>query len=231
MVTKEQIIQDLKKTSLYLDKVPSLSEYEKFGTHSARPILRIFGSWQKAINELFGISRKTPQQRKQIECLSCKNKTFNRKFCSQSCSTSFFNQNVNGRKTGKQRKLVACKHCGDIVQTLRRLYCNKCSKDNKIKTSKGTILYTSAIKSDLLTKDTQKYRRIRQYARIAAKKHGLLDKCFICDYSLHVECAHKKAINSFSDDTLISVINDRLNLVGLCPNHHWEFENGLIDLG
>lgn len=42
--------------------------------------------------------------------------------------------------------------------------------------------------------------------------------------------AHIKAVSEFSDDTLISEINDINNLVGLCPNHHWEYDHGLLNL-
>jgi hypothetical protein len=42
---------------------------------------------------------------------------------------------------------------------------------------------------------------------------------------LYVECCHKSSIESFNMDTLISVINDPKNLLGLCKNHHWEYDN------
>jgi predicted restriction endonuclease len=45
-----------------------------------------------------------------------------------------------------------------------------------------------------------------------------------------VEVAHIKAVSNFSEDSLISEINDISNLIGLCPNHHWEYDNGLLDI-
>jgi predicted restriction endonuclease len=54
--------------------------------------------------------------------------------------------------------------------------------------------------------------------------------CEVCGYNTHVEVCHIKSVSSFSDDTLITEINSIDNLVGLCPNHHWEFDNGKIKL-
>lgn len=51
--------------------------------------------------------------------------------------------------------------------------------------------------------------------------------CVICGYQ-HYEVAHIKAVSEFSDDTLISEINAIENLIGLCPNHHYEYDNGLL---
>ena len=35
-------------------------------------------------------------------------------------------------------------------------------------------------------------------------------------------------MSDFSDDAKISEINDIRNLIALCPNHHWEFDNGKL---
>ena len=39
--------------------------------------------------------------------------------------------------------------------------------------------------------------------------------------------AIRKAVADFDDGTLVSEIN---NLIALCPNHHWEYDNGLLEL-
>jgi len=54
--------------------------------------------------------------------------------------------------------------------------------------------------------------------------------CIICGYSKHVEVAHKKAVSDFSDDTPVSEINSIENLIALCPNHHWEYDNGILKI-
>lgn len=54
--------------------------------------------------------------------------------------------------------------------------------------------------------------------------------CIVCGYSNHIEVAHVKSVSSFDDNSLICEINDIDNLIGLCPNHHWEYDNNILDL-
>lgn len=49
-------------------------------------------------------------------------------------------------------------------------------------------------------------------------------------YTNYCEVCHIKPVNGFSDESLVSEINDINNLVALCPNHHWEFDHGLLQL-
>ena len=69
---------------------------------------------------------------------------------------------------------------------------------------------------------------IRKLADMIFKKSNRSQKCVICGYDKHIEIAHIKAVSEFSDDALVSEINDINNLVALCPNHHWEFDSGLL---
>lgn len=71
---------------------------------------------------------------------------------------------------------------------------------------------------------------IRKDAVLVVRDNNIEKKCKICDYSNHVEICHIKSVSSFSDSTLISEINSVDNLLILCPNHHWEFDNGLITI-
>ena len=50
-------------------------------------------------------------------------------------------------------------------------------------------------------------------------------ECQICGYDKHYQVAHIEPVASFSDDALILEINSIDNLVALCPNCHWEFDN------
>jgi predicted restriction endonuclease len=61
-------------------------------------------------------------------------------------------------------------------------------------------------------------------------EYNLNPKCVVCGYNLHVEVAHKKAVSEYDDHITIKEINSIENLIGLCPNHHWEYDNGLITL-
>lgn len=54
--------------------------------------------------------------------------------------------------------------------------------------------------------------------------------CQSCGYTKHTELAHKKSIASFDENALLSVVNDPENIAVLCPNCHWEFDHGLLEL-
>lgn len=77
-----------------------------------------------------------------------------------------------------------------------------------------------------------------QSARTAIRKHAnqvfLLSnrakRCEVCGYSNHFEICHIKPVASFEDQATLAEINADTNLVALCPNHHWELDNGLLNL-
>lgn len=71
---------------------------------------------------------------------------------------------------------------------------------------------------------------IQKNARKIFYAYNNSPKCAICGYDKHVEIAHIKAVSDFSDETTIREINSVSNLIGLCPNHHWEYDNGLIKI-
>lgn len=79
-----------------------------------------------------------------------------------------------------------------------------------------------------LCKNWQSARSI--IAKSARKNYQTSDKpkcCIICGYG-NYEVAHIKAVNEFEDDALIKDINFIENLIALCPNHHYEYDNGII---
>jgi hypothetical protein len=61
--------------------------------------------------------------------------------------------------------------------------------------------------------------------RDAAFRSRVLEKfgavCVICGYATHVEAAHLTPKHQLSDDRVE-------NGVPLCPNHHWELDNGVL---
>ena len=81
---------------------------------------------------------------------------------------------------------------------------------------------------DFSSFQANRYRSIRQHAKRVLNASQIPKECFCCKYNKHVECCHKKAISSFNPDTLISIVNHIDNLVWLCPNCHWEFDNGIL---
>lgn len=71
---------------------------------------------------------------------------------------------------------------------------------------------------------------IQKYAKRVFAEYGLEGKCAVCGYDKHVDIAHIKAVSEFDDNATIEEINNPNNLIGLCPNHHWEYDHGLLNL-
>lgn len=71
---------------------------------------------------------------------------------------------------------------------------------------------------------------IQRDARCTYDNSDKPKQCIVCGYNKHYEVAHIKAVSDFTDDALISEINDIDNLIALCPNHHWEYDNENLDL-
>jgi predicted restriction endonuclease len=72
-----------------------------------------------------------------------------------------------------------------------------------------------------------------QSARTSIRKHAVYvfnnsskpKVCIRCGYDKHIEVCHIKSVSEFNDETSILEINNINNLMALCPNHHWEFDN------
>jgi hypothetical protein len=137
-------------------------------------------------------------------------------YCSRSCSAK-----KNNKHFPKRTKEIKFCDCGN--QKSRGKYCCECWEKKK------NIGQSPDIKlKDMLTNDTQRFARIRGFARTVFFRNKP-KICEICGYNKHVEVAHKKALSSFDHDALLSEVNSLENLIGLCPNCHWEFDNKMID--
>lgn len=147
-----------------------------------------------------------------MNCLNCKTDTTNPKFCSRSCAAVFNNKVYN-----KRTKTKKCSCCETLVLSNRK-YCSDCFK--KTLRAKDMTLGQSIYEEH---HRSSAFALVRSRARSIMKEYPQV--CSKCGYSKHVEVAHIKAINSFSDDALLSEINALSNLILLCPNCHWEFDN------
>jgi|ERR1035437_5338169 hypothetical protein len=67
--------------------------------------------------------------------------------------------------------------------------------------------------------------QIQGIARIVFLRSDRPKCCSKCGYDKHFQVAHIKSVSSFDESALISEINHIDNLVALCPNCHWEFDN------
>lgn len=145
-------------------------------------------------------------------CLYCNNSilhdagylthTKNKRFCSRSCA-AFYNNAKRERK-------------------------------EKIKKIKENIdLFLSKTKKELLLscKNYFSFRStITKHARKVIKKSNKDLICNNCGYNKHVETCHIKSVSSFTDDSTIEEINNLKNLIYLCPNCHWEYDNNILKL-
>ena len=127
-----------------------------------------------------------------------------KKFCSQSCS-AIFNNGKRGVKTPKEGKL----------KTEKFSYLNGVTKKEYFDI-KGVYYKFRAV--------------IRKHAQYVYESNNGSKSCYICGYNKHIQVCHIKSVSSFVDNDLITDINSKDNLIGLCPNHHWEYDNGLIKL-
>ena len=140
-----------------------------------------------------------------------------KKFCNQSCAAKYNNQRRN-------KKPYYCQKCGNIIgygfeEFGRRKFCNTC-QPNYIDWEK--ITYGEVKKKA----SYQVNSRIRDLARQVFQKEKGYTSCYRCGYNKHIEVCHIHAISDFPDDALISEINSPDNLIGLCPNCHWELDYG-----
>lgn len=157
-----------------------------------------------------------------MKCTNCGKETTNKKFCSRSCSAKVTN------KVPKRVRTNKCSKCNSLARSYRATLCKyHCEeyKRNKIFEYKSKTL--GEYKSIQIKKGHHPSWhgvRIRIYSR-QWNKELTKEPCRHCGYSKHVEMAHIKSVSEFSDDTPLSEINSKENLIPLCPNCHWEFDN------
>jgi hypothetical protein len=171
-----------------------------------------------------------------VQCATC-NVEFNKNlseikktknnFCSRACSATFNNA---GKRRHPPRTCQTCSCSYVRTKTHRSFkYCVECvthiHSTNDIK---------NMTKKEYQERESVKGKHpswlnahIRNFNR--SWNSDLRSKpCQKCGYSTHVELAHIKAIHEFSEDSLLSEINNPSNILVLCPNHHWEFDNGIL---
>lgn len=160
-------------------------------------------------------------------CFHCGNETSNQKFCSKSCSVKE-NNKIPKRKIKKK-----CSKCDSLIRNYRSTLC-ELHYQQSLFNKKEYLLNLSL--QDYTERDcikklhaSSKFAHIRSLCRSWHKDKTKLP-CHICGYSKHVELAHIKPLNSFSPTALLSEVNHSNNVIQLCPNCHWELDNGLITL-
>ncbi len=124
----------------------------------------------------------------------------------------------------KRVKSTRCINCQEPVRYGYRR-CKTCH-EAQLRLDRKTLL-----EATLGRIDASRYTGVRSHARKVFAESGKPRQCAVCGYSTHVEICHIRDISTFPMETLASEINALTNLVALCPNHHWELDRGLIQMG
>lgn len=170
-------------------------------------------------------------------CLNCSEELksqWAKKFCNRSCAASYNNQLDPNRK----KRDRYCQECSRLIihrhDMARKAYCNRklcdeCYLDQKyLKKNWNTqrIKQEQRTVAELKLNDGKNHRpwtdSVRGMARSWFKTDG--KKCK-CGYDKHIEICHKKSIASYPDTALVGEINCADNILFLCPNCHWEYDN------
>lgn len=131
-----------------------------------------------------------------------------RKFCTIECYKNFRRDNVKPKMKNKK----------GVGRGRKKWPPEEFSVHNK---TKGELL-TSRL-------NFQSARgAIVKHAKAVYEFSSKLKVCVICGYSKHIEICHIKNVSDFDVNVKINEINNINNLIALCRNHHWEFDNGLI---
>lgn len=160
---------------------------------------------------------------------NCDNSTTNPKYCSKSCSAKHTNIIFPKRKTKKK-----CIDCGQPVISYRYDRCE--SHHNEYMIQKQNALYQNKTLEEYQNKLSIKGKDtswINSHVRIFCRAwNAPLRKlpCANCGYNLHVELCHINAITSFPKTATLGEINSKTNVIQLCRNCHWEFDNNFIKL-
>ena len=162
------------------------------------------------------------------KCLTCNKQTKNPKFCSRSCAAV-----TNNKLVPKRKPEGKCKMCNKII-TSGRSYCSECwntndflsiikNKDKSIEHHAKVILNRAKLQNW--------HRRVRITGRIKYLKLHPNPKCERCGYDKYIEVCHIIGLKEFEKENInYKIVNDILNLVGLCRNCHWEFDKGLFPI-
>lgn len=160
-------------------------------------------------------------------CLFCLKEfegDYRKKFCNHTCAGFFNSKKIYSRT-------YDCEKCNKSFLLKRKAvggfcpkkFCEPCSLE---------VLFENQTKGSLYgrRKNWQSANStLRKHSRRVYTTSGQPQKCKICGYDKHIEISHIKSVKDYPDDAKVLEINSINNLVGLCPNHHWEFDNGRLN--
>ncbi len=153
-----------------------------------------------------------------------------KRFCNTSCAARHAN-----RSRKRVSKIVLCKNCGVEIEITTRTKSGNLSHKNlcvNCKREVGGVIFDKTL-AELFSKrkNWQSARSgIRHNAASVYFGSGRPAVCAVCGYSNHIQVSHIVAVSEFPKTATVRQVNDLSNLIALCPNHHWEFDHGILDL-
>ena len=154
-------------------------------------------------------------------------------FCSCSCSVSFNRRGKPSNNSATPRTCLLCKKTFFARKPHRSTkFCPNCMNGKATRIEYHKSLTLAYIRSQTHLKGHHPswiYAQVRQFNRIW-NKSLIAAGCKICGYRLHVELCHLRALSEFPLTATLGEVNHSSNVVPLCRNHHWEFDNGFISL-
>lgn len=155
--------------------------------------------------------------------LSQINKTKNH-FCSRSCAAKFNNKGIQ-RNPSKERICKSCNITFRLSSTHKsKSHCQSCKMEP---------VYGSMTLGEYRIRYKGSGPGMYSYLRYLNREwnsHLRSLPCAICNYSKYVELAHIKSLKNLPDSVTIFQANAKENVIQLCPNCHWELDNGILIL-
>ncbi len=173
-----------------------------------------------------------------VKCETCDNKfdKYNYQikkdkhhFCSRRCSNISRNKDRWKNHIKPSSGIFLCSKCGKKRDWRgKSKLCNDCNRNIIIEKGKSTTI--GEIKQKYKLSSSYWYSSpIRGFAK-NWNKNLIFEPCQKCGYNMHTELCHIKPIGEMPDHITLGEINSPSNLIVLCPNHHWEFDNGILKL-
>ncbi len=163
-----------------------------------------------------------------IDCQYC-GTTFSadwagRKYCSKSCSAKVNNTLYPKRVSVKQYCLMCGEEFTSIGQSRQK--CPACISATK--SAEYIWKVTMGEYKNGFSRAAQAYNSARTISRRIYEKSDRPKSCLICRYAKHYEVCHIEDLQHVPDDKILGLALSHQNIVALCPNHHWEFDKGLL---
>ena len=236
---KKDIIKSIQELATELNRNPKRDEFVKLNKHSItkRELLKHFQTYTDALiaADLSPIVDRRNLGTTEISCSNCStlvtkaNSAINHNshnFCSKSCAVTYNNKLKPKRADGKYIPVEkTCSNCNSTHIKDGTNITNTCSRICWIEIGMKQRLMKDIVKRT----GANAYDNVRKNARLYSKYFYPL-KCMLCGYDKHYEVCHVKDIKDFTGEETIYEVNNKTNLIHLCPNCHWEFDHNQIDL-